>query len=180
MYKRLSSHLPSLDLPDFPDLPDALRETANRMETALHQAKTTYDSHQAAQQPARGAPPSSAKAARTQIKTSIATQKANSSSNSTSIVRDAVNLDTTEQKQANGSRAPAAPNTNNDQQTIQPITCSLSSPISSKVTVTQEVASFVQSTDENEIFPHSTRSKSDSATPKESEVDPDEEYDCLM
>lgn len=53
MYKRLSSHLPSLDLPDFPDLPDAFRETANRMETALHQAKTSYDSHQQAQGAAR-------------------------------------------------------------------------------------------------------------------------------
>ena len=43
MYKRLSSHLTSLDLPDLPDIPDALRETASRMESAIHQARTTYD-----------------------------------------------------------------------------------------------------------------------------------------
>ncbi|KAA0184727.1 hypothetical protein HAZT_HAZT009100 [Hyalella azteca] len=43
MYKRLSSHLPSLELPDFPDLPDALRETANRVETAIHNARSNHE-----------------------------------------------------------------------------------------------------------------------------------------
>lgn len=48
MYKRLSSHLTSLDLPDFPELPDALRETASRMENALHHARVSYDTHHTA------------------------------------------------------------------------------------------------------------------------------------
>ena len=45
MYKRLSSHLTSIDLPDFHDLPDALRETASRVESALQHARNTYENH---------------------------------------------------------------------------------------------------------------------------------------
>lgn len=42
MYKRLSSHLTSIDLHDFPD---ALRETASRVESALQQARSSYEGH---------------------------------------------------------------------------------------------------------------------------------------
>ena len=45
MYKRLSSHLTSMDLPDLPDFPDAFRETASRVECALQQARSSYESH---------------------------------------------------------------------------------------------------------------------------------------
>ena len=45
MYKRLSSHLTSIDLPDLPDLPDAFRETASKVESALQQARNNYESH---------------------------------------------------------------------------------------------------------------------------------------
>lgn len=45
MYKRLSSHLTSIDLPDLPDLPDAFRETASRVESALQHARSSYESH---------------------------------------------------------------------------------------------------------------------------------------
>lgn len=45
MYKRLSSHITSIDLPDLPDLPDAFRETASRVESALQHARSSYESH---------------------------------------------------------------------------------------------------------------------------------------
>lgn len=45
MYKRLSSHITSIDLPDLPDLPDAFRETASRVESALQHARNSYESH---------------------------------------------------------------------------------------------------------------------------------------
>ncbi|KAL7634327.1 UNVERIFIED_CONTAM: hypothetical protein RMT77_014704 [Armadillidium vulgare] len=45
MYKRLSNHLTSIDLPDFHDFPDALRETASRVECAFQHARSTYESH---------------------------------------------------------------------------------------------------------------------------------------
>ncbi|XP_042855436.1 BLOC-1-related complex subunit 8 homolog [Penaeus japonicus] len=45
MYKRLSSHISSIDLPDLPDLPDAFRETASRVESALQHARSSYESH---------------------------------------------------------------------------------------------------------------------------------------
>lgn len=45
MYKRLSNHLTSIDLPDFHDFPDALRETASRVECAFQHARNTYESH---------------------------------------------------------------------------------------------------------------------------------------
>ena len=40
MYKRLSSHI-SLDLTDLPDLGDAWRETASRVESAFAQARSS-------------------------------------------------------------------------------------------------------------------------------------------
>lgn len=45
MYKRLSSHITSIDLPDLPDLPDAFKETASRVESALQHARSSYESH---------------------------------------------------------------------------------------------------------------------------------------
>lgn len=45
MYKRLSSHITSIDLPDLPDLPDAFRETASRVESALQHARSSYENH---------------------------------------------------------------------------------------------------------------------------------------
>ena len=45
MYKRLSSHITSIDLPDLPDFPDAFRETASRVESALQHARSSYESH---------------------------------------------------------------------------------------------------------------------------------------
>lgn len=45
MYKRLSSHITSIDLPDLPDFPDAFRETASRVESALQHARNSYESH---------------------------------------------------------------------------------------------------------------------------------------
>jgi len=43
MYKRFSSHLTSMDLPEMPDLPDAFRETASRVESALQHARNSYE-----------------------------------------------------------------------------------------------------------------------------------------
>ena len=43
MYKRFSSHLTSMDLPDLPELPDAFRETASRVESALQSARNSYE-----------------------------------------------------------------------------------------------------------------------------------------
>ncbi|XP_075216783.1 BLOC-1-related complex subunit 8 homolog isoform X2 [Lycorma delicatula] len=40
VYKRLSAHI-TLDLPDLPELSDALRETANKVESMMHQARNT-------------------------------------------------------------------------------------------------------------------------------------------
>lgn len=40
VYKRLSAHI-TLDLPDLPELSDALRETANKVESIMHQARST-------------------------------------------------------------------------------------------------------------------------------------------
>lgn len=47
MYKRLSSHITSIDFPDLPELlvPDAFRETASRVESALQHARTSYETH---------------------------------------------------------------------------------------------------------------------------------------
>uniref|UniRef100_A0A069DWG3 Uncharacterized protein n=1 Tax=Panstrongylus megistus TaxID=65343 RepID=A0A069DWG3_9HEMI len=39
VYKRLSAHI-TLDLPDLPELSDALRETASKVESIMNQAKT--------------------------------------------------------------------------------------------------------------------------------------------
>lgn len=38
VYKRLSAHI-TLDLPDLPELSDALRETANKVESIMAQAR---------------------------------------------------------------------------------------------------------------------------------------------
>ncbi|XP_073999167.1 BLOC-1-related complex subunit 8 homolog isoform X1 [Rhodnius prolixus] len=40
VYKRLSAHI-TLDLPDLPELSDALRETASKVESIMNQAKTS-------------------------------------------------------------------------------------------------------------------------------------------
>ncbi|KAK4311047.1 hypothetical protein Pmani_017426 [Petrolisthes manimaculis] len=47
MYKRLSSHITSIDFPDLPELlvPDAFRETASRVESALQHARSSYETH---------------------------------------------------------------------------------------------------------------------------------------
>ena len=40
VYKRLSAHI-TLDLPDLPELSDALRETAYKVESIMNQARTS-------------------------------------------------------------------------------------------------------------------------------------------
>lgn len=44
VYKRLSAHIP-LDLPDLPELGNALRETANRVESMMAEARHSNSEH---------------------------------------------------------------------------------------------------------------------------------------
>lgn len=44
MYQRFSAHLNSVDIPDFSDLKETARETANRVEVALSRGASTTSS----------------------------------------------------------------------------------------------------------------------------------------
>lgn len=191
MYKRLSSHLPSLDL-DFNDIPDALRETATRVETAIQHARATHDVTAAWGASAGTTAPDPEGGAASASSTNVASNAASGVSKvdgvapcTSIVVGDTGDLGDADEGSEGGTKTGAKTNVNSSFEgsceTVAVASYS-SQPSRSKSNITEESASptAAKYSRNKELSKKDEEENGENSDREKEEVDPDDEFDCLM